>query len=48
VYVGGEDVLYGLTEGVIGMCIGERRRLRIPPELAVADINGGKAKVYCL
>lgn len=34
-------VLHGLREGVLGMCVGERRRIRIPPELAVGDINEG-------
>lgn len=38
-------VLQGMREGMAGMCIGERRRLRIPPELAVGDVNEGKATV---
>lgn len=40
--VGDEDILSGLSHGVIGMCTGERRRLRIPPELAYGDVNKGK------
>lgn len=39
----GEDnsILHGLQEGLIGMCPDERRRLRIPPELAKGDIQEG-------
>ena len=44
--VGDEDILHGLTHGVSGMCNGERRRLRIPPELAYGDVNGGEVKGY--
>lgn len=39
--VGDARVLQGLNEGVKGMCIGERRRLRVPPELAVGDFDNG-------
>ena len=44
--VGDEDILHGLTHGVSGMCNGERRRLRIPPELAYGDVNGGEVEGY--
>lgn len=36
-----KSILHGLLEGMIGMCEGETRKMRIPPELAVGDINDG-------
>ena len=39
--VGVSEVIAGWTLGVVGMCVGERRRLTIPPHLAYGENPGG-------
>lgn len=40
--VGYEEVPKGVDKGMLGMCIGERRRLTIPPELGYGDLGAGE------
>jgi FKBP-type peptidyl-prolyl cis-trans isomerase FkpA len=39
--VGAQQVIKGWDQGVVGMKIGARRRLIIPPDLAYGDIGAG-------
>ncbi|KAM9307975.1 peptidyl-prolyl cis-trans isomerase FKBP9 [Gastrophryne carolinensis] len=41
-YVGKGYVIAGMDEGLIGVCIGERRRITIPPHLAYGEEGRGK------
>ena len=39
--IGVGQVIKGWEEGVLGMCIGEKRRLIVPPELGYGDQGAG-------
>ncbi|XP_076864270.1 peptidyl-prolyl cis-trans isomerase FKBP10 isoform X2 [Brachyhypopomus gauderio] len=46
-YVGRGDLIRGLDEGLLGMCIGEKRSIIIPPFLAYGDKgHGSKVPPY--
>lgn len=40
-YVGEGSLIKGLEEGILGMCVGERRSIIIPPFLAYDDKGYG-------
>jgi FK506-binding protein 14 len=40
--IGVGQVIKGWEEGVVGMCIGEKRRLIVPPELGYGDQGAGE------
>jgi FKBP-type peptidyl-prolyl cis-trans isomerase FkpA len=39
--VGAEQVIKGWDQGVLGMKVGEHRRLVIPPDLGYGDVGAG-------
>ena len=42
--IGGGQVVKAFEESVLGMCVGEKRRLIVPPELGYGD----QVNVFCL
>uniref|UniRef100_A0A7S4KJX9 peptidylprolyl isomerase n=1 Tax=Paramoeba aestuarina TaxID=180227 RepID=A0A7S4KJX9_9EUKA len=46
------QVIKGWDQGLVGMCVGEKRRLKIPPELGYGDrgsgdkIKGGETLIF--
>ncbi len=41
VWRGGHEVMTGWEQGLLKMCVGEKRRLTIPPHLAYGDRGAG-------
>lgn len=41
-YIGKGYVISGMDEGLLGLCVGERRRVTIPPHLAYGEEGRGK------
>ncbi|XP_018426918.1 PREDICTED: peptidyl-prolyl cis-trans isomerase FKBP9 [Nanorana parkeri] len=41
-YIGKGYVISGMDEGLLGLCVGERRRITIPPHLAYGEEGRGK------
>lgn len=41
-YIGKRYVIAGMDQGLIGVCIGERRRITIPPHLGYGEEGSGK------
>ena len=44
--LGAGQVIKGWDEGVLGMCVGERRRLVVPPALGYGDQGAGGATLH--
>lgn len=49
--LGARQVIEGWEQGLMGMCVGEKRRLRVPPDLAygersVGSIPGGSTLIF--
>lgn len=47
-YVGKGSLIGGMDEGLIGVCIGERRRIIIPPHLGYGEEGTGMYKIVYL
>lgn len=46
VVLGAGQVVIGMEQGLIGMCVGEKRRLVIPPHLAYGEQGVGKTSSH--
>lgn len=40
-YLGQGDLIKGMDEGLLGMCVGERRLIIVPPFLAYGETGSG-------
>lgn len=40
-YLGQGDIIKGMDEGLLGMCVGERRIIIVPPFLAYGETGSG-------
>lgn len=45
-YVGKGYVIAGMDEGLLGVCIGEKRRVIIPPHLGYGEEGRGELSTY--
>lgn len=43
-YLGQGDIIHGMEEGLLGMCVGERRFIIVPPFLAYGVNGSGTTK----
>jgi len=41
--LGAGEVIRGFEQGLVDMCVGEKRKLTIPPHLAYGDEGSGKS-----
>lgn len=46
-YIGKGYVISGMDEGLLGLCVGERRRVTIPPHLAYGEEGRGRWHFVC-
>lgn len=47
-YVGEGSLIKGMEEGILGMCVGERRSVIIPPFLAYDDKGYGIIRAFMI
>ena len=45
-YVGDGHLIQGMDEGLLGMCVGERRVIIVPPFLAYGEKGSGRINQY--
>jgi len=48
VVLGSGQVVLGMEQGLMGMCVGEKRNLVIPPHLAYGERGVGKTHIYII
>lgn len=41
-YIGFKKIIPGMEKGLLGMCVGEKRKITIPPHLAYGEAGVGK------
>ena len=46
--LGAGEVIKGFEQGLLDMCVGEKRKLTIPPHLAYGDEGTGKCQWSCV
>lgn len=47
VFVGKKQLIQGMDKALVGMCVNERRLVKIPPHLAYGKQGYGKYVVMC-